>query len=644
MKKTLSLLLLAFTLLTCVSAPTVSADTISDKELTITFTHDLHSYIDTREFKEDGKLVQSGGFAKIATIINETREKDPDTLVLDGGDFAMGTLFQTVFDTQAVELRMLGLLGYDAVTLGNHEFDYSSIGLANMFDAALNSGDPVPAMTISNIDWENSTDEDAKTLKNSMESYGVKDYMIVDKGGVKVAIFGLLGDDAIECAPNSGLEFHNYVDSAKEIVKIIKSEEDPDIIVCLSHSGTSETPKYSEDEILAKEVPEIDIIISGHTHSTHEEAINIGSTNIFSSGEYGKNLGVINLKQNSKGRWDVENYDLVPVNEDVKADEEVLEKIEEYRDYVNEFLKEYGFTDYEEIIAYSPFDFTDLREMNENHIDQAIGHLIADSIIHGIKEAEGDDYIPVDVSIVPVGTIRAAFKEGPISIADAYEVMSLGIGADGTIGYPIGSVYLTGKELKTVAEVDASITSIMPASQLYNTGLHYNFNPNRIILNRSTDVILVNEEGEEVEIENDKLYRVVSDLYSAQMLGAVMDKSKGILAIIPKDADGNPIEDFNECIVYNKDGSEAKEWYALASYLQSFDEVDGLPTIPDQYAMSQDRKVREDSKNIIRLVRSPNKISLIIVGVILLIIALLVLAIYLIVSKVKKRKRANLSH
>ncbi|NLW54418.1 MAG: bifunctional metallophosphatase/5'-nucleotidase [Clostridiaceae bacterium] len=550
----------------------------------------------------------------------------------------MGTLYQTVFSEQAIELRMLGYMGYDAVTLGNHEFDYGSDGLAEMLQSAMDSGDRLPDMVISNIDFANSVSDNAKLLKEAMEDYGVAEYLILEKGGVKVAIFGGLGEDADSSAPNSQLVFRNMVEQAKLTVAKIQ-EEKPDIIICLSHSGTWDDPKSSEDEILAKEVPEIDLIVSGHTHTLLEEPIvSTNNTFIVSCGEYGQNVGRIDLLQNEDGSWNKTDYEIIPVNEKIEADPETLGKIDEFREYVNVFLADYGFENFDQVVAYSPYTFTGLREMNANHIDQAIGNLISDALIHGVKEAEGENYIPVDVAIVPVGIIRAAFNEGPVTISDIYEVMSLGIGPDGIPGYPLANVYLTGKELKIVAEIDASITPIFESAQLYSSGLSYIFNPNRIILNRATDVKLIGENGEFLEIDDGKLYRVVADIYSAQMLGAVTDLSKGILSLKLKNAEGDVVDDLNELILYDSEGNEVKEWYALASYMQSFDKVDGVPTIPAVYAAAQNRKVLEDSKNLGRIFRQLNLTSIIILLVILLVVLVVVLLIRFIVKRIKRRK------
>ena len=116
------------------------------KTLDILFSHDTHSHLNTFTTVVEDEETDIGGFARANTLIKAQRAKDPDTLVIDGGDFSMGTLIQTVFETQAAELRMLGYMGYDVTTFGNHEFDYRSKGLANMLTSARTSGDAVPAL------------------------------------------------------------------------------------------------------------------------------------------------------------------------------------------------------------------------------------------------------------------------------------------------------------------------------------------------------------------------------------------------------------------------------------------------------------------------------------------------------------------
>ena len=214
MKRKISLLLSLMILLLLFAVPVAAEGNVAGKELTVAFTHDLHSYLDTKRYEVNGETAEIGGFAKLKTILDNIRAEH-NTLVVDAGDFSMGTLYQTVFARQAVELRMLGFLGYDAVTLGNHEFDYGSDGLAEMLEAAMKSGERLPEIVMSNIDFANSPSDNARLLEKTMRDYGAEDYLILDRGDVKVAVFGLIGEDAYKSAPESELVFKDIVDQAK---------------------------------------------------------------------------------------------------------------------------------------------------------------------------------------------------------------------------------------------------------------------------------------------------------------------------------------------------------------------------------------------------------------------------------------------
>ena len=118
------------------------------------------------------------------------------------------------------------------------------------------------------------------------------------------------------------------------------------------------------------------------------------------------------------------------------------------------------------------------------------------------------------------------------------------------------------------------MTPLMSAAQLYGAGMTWTFNPHRMLFDKVTDCAQVLEDGRTVPLETTGSIRVVTGLYSGQMLGAVTDKSFGLLTITPKDEQGVPVTDFEARILHNADGAEVKEWYALASYLQSMGTVD----------------------------------------------------------------------
>ena len=645
-KKILSVMLaVAVLLLPVMDVPVEAAD--STKQIDVLFTHDTHSHLDSFSTIVNGKQEKVGGFAKIKTLINEKKKEDPDTLILDGGDFSMGTLIQTVYDTEAAELRMLGYLGYDVTTLGNHEFDYRSAGLANMLNAAVNSGETVPEIVVCNVDWDamekDGLSDGQKQIREAFEAYGVKDYVMVQKGDVKIAVVGVFGKDALECAPTCELSFKDPIEAVKQTVEEIRKNEEADMIACVSHSGTWEDESKSEDELLAKAVPELDLIISGHTHSELTEAIQHGNTYIVSCGEYGRNLGSLSMTQKQDGRWDLTSYDLIPVSEDIKPDEATQKRIDELMDKVDtNYLADFGYTR-KEVLAQNGVEFNSLEEMETKHEELNLGDIMSDAYVYAVENSEYYDGNPVDVAVVPSGTVRDTYTKGDITVEDVYNSFSLGIGRDGVAGYPLINAYLTGKELKLVAEVDASVSDFMTTARLYCSGLNFTYNPHRMILNKVTDCYLTRTDGERIEIQDDKLYHVVTDLYTGQMLGSVMKMSYGLLSLEPKDKDGNPIENLEDQAVMEGD-RELKAWDAIARYMQSFDDTDGdgIANVSEYYATTHGRKVVDDSKNIISLIKNPNKFAVMIVLICLVILVIFVLVTVLIRKVVRKiRKKKN---
>lgn len=622
--------------------PAGAAENATMQQLTIYFTHDMHSHVEPAPAGAAGDL--TGGFSKIAALLAQSRAKGEDYLAVDAGDFTMGTLYQTICQTEASELRLMGAMGFDVTTLGNHEFDYRTDGVTRMIQAALRSGDPLPALVCCNIDWESTLadpalQEKAQELRVSLDSYGMQDYTYIQKNGVTVALFGLMGYEAQDYAPQSGLYFYDPLEAAKRVVAQIKAEGKADLIVCLSHGGTNEDEAQSEDEKLALTVPDIDLIISGHSHTTLNEPIVRGNTIIVSAGAYTENLGKITLER-TNGRWQTAGYDLISLGADKATLPQMDDAIAVFRSQINsEYLAGYGYTT-DQILARSDFNLTQDGSLRKSLNEEPLGNLIADSYRYAVQQAEGTNYQPVTVAVEPQGVVRGAFYQGNITVADTFRVKSLGSGADGSTGYPLVSVYLTGKELKVLCEVDASVSGFMSDAQLYCSGIRYTVNPGRLVFNRVTSAELVLEDGSVSPIEDDRLYRVVSGLYSAQMLGAVNAKSYGLLSLVPKNAQGEPIEDFEQSIIHNQDGSELKEWVALASYLQSFPtDESGISVLPTRYAGPEGRKVIETDRSLLALLQHPNKVFWIALGVVLLLLFLLFVLIGLPIRLLRRRSR-----
>lgn len=623
--------------------PVCAQDAAPGTTVDIVFTHDTHSHLNTFTTMVDGLETELGGFARMNTLIEAQRAQNPDTLVIDGGDFSMGTLIQTVFETQAAELRMLGYLGCDVTTLGNHEFDYRSKGLANMLTSAQASGDAVPAMVVCNVDWDTmeaeGLTEGQQRLKDAFAEYGVSDYTVLEKGDVDIAVVGVFGKDALACAPTCELKFEDPIEAVKQTVADIKANEDVDMIVCVSHSGTWEDESKSEDELLAKAVPDLDLILSGHTHTEIEKPIQHGSTYVVSCGEYGKNLGELTLTQQADGRWAMSAYELIPITSDIAVHAATQQTIDSFMDTVDtDYLARFGYTK-DQVLAENDIVFSTQKDLENIHEEHNLGDIIADAYVYAVENAADYDGVPVDLAVVPSGTVRDTYARGDITVEQVFNSFSLGIGADGVPGYPLISVYLTGREIRTAAEIDASVSDFMTTARLYCSGLNFTYNPHRLLLNRLTDVCL-EDDGQRVALEDDKLYRIVADLYSGQMLSAVTDMSYGILSIVPKYADGTPITDFEDVII-TENGRELKAWDSIARYMASFADTDGdgIANVPAYYSTTHGRKLVDTSRSPLALLKNPNKFTAVYAGLLAVAVLLIVLVVLLIRKLVKKARR-----
>ena len=630
---------------------------------TILFTHDLHSHFLPQSTAEGG---ESGGYARLKTVIDGERAMNPDALLVDGGDFSIGSLIQTLYTTQAAELRTMGAMGYDAVTIGNHEFDHKGTGFAEMLNSAKDAqqaavelllvdarpledmdaykerfGPVTPVLpTLLEANYAPADDNpDRAFIRSAMENYGVTDCMTLERGGVTYGLFGLMGVDSDECAPTSGFTRTDAAKAAKRCVETLKGEG-AEIIVCLSHSGTGDSLASSEDEELAKAVDGIDVIVSGHTHSTLAEPLVVNDTYIVSSGPYCQNLGSLTFSWDGSGQKRLLDYRLIPIDETVTEDPESAGLVERWKDMVGEtYLARYGLT-YDEVLTHTDCDLnTPASAVQENN---GLGTLVSDAFLWAdrtLNAAYADS--PHTVSVTADGVLRANLPAGDLTAAMAFDVLSMGVGEDGTSGFPLVAVYLTGKELKAAMEVDASVTPIMPAAQLYMSGAKYAFNTKRMFFNRVYDAALTDVTfdesgtGNAYEIDDNALYRVVTGMYSAQMLGTVKSKSMGLLSLEPKQANGTPVTDFTDCILYDANGNELKEWYALAAYLEQF----GEKGLPDRYAgPANGCKQVSHSFTPGQLLAGWNGITWAVLGIVLLILALLLLLIRFLCRRIRRKK------
>ncbi len=632
--KRLSALVLAFLMIAAICLLPVTAEE-SAEELTILFTHDLHSHL-LPSANESGEG-EYGGYARLMTAIKAQKAKDPDAILVDAGDFSMGSLFQTAYPTSALELRMMGIMGFDATTFGNHEFDYLQSGLKSMLNAAVASGDPLPELVCSNYlpPLEDQEGYDAE-LWQAYNDYGVKKYTIIERGGVYYAIFGIFGEDSDACAPNSGMVYEDPIATAQSTVDAAVKDCEENygahpVVICLSHSGTS--GGEGEDYALAEAVDGIDVIISGHTHTKLTAPIMVNGTAIVSADEYGKNLGALKIKFNGDTAT-VVSYELIKIDETVEDDAEIAALVEQYKaDVEADYLSKYGYT-FDQVLVNNKYTFDTVDQVYATQHESTLGNLFSDAYKLAVERATGKK---VDMAVTATGVIRGTLPLGNVTVSDVFNAASLGVGTEGEL---IG-IYLTGTDLKNAIELDASIQPLMTSAQLFMSGVEYSFNTNRMIFNKVDYAAFRNADGSTSPIEDDELYFVVAGMYMGQMLGSVEETSFGLISITPRDENGDPIatEDLVNYVVKDENGNPLKEWDAIADYLYGMDgEID------EKYAEVDGRKVVYASWNPADLLRNANLFTFAVVAVILVVIALLISVVAIVAAAVvvpvgKKKKK-----
>ena len=238
---------LPFSLLT--TAP-LTAEAKKPKKLVILHTNDTHSCIlPLKEALADTMLAGRGGFVRRAAMISEERKKDPKLLLIDSGDFCQGSGYYTMFKGD-VEVGLMNEMGYDAATIGNHEFDF---GLENMTRLFKMAKFPI---VCSNYDF-------ADTELGRI----VKPYHIIKRNGVKIGLFALAPQLAgLVSAKNYGpLTYLDPSETARKMVDMLKNRKKCDIVVCISHLGW-EISEFPCDRVI-REVSGIDLVLDGHTHT-----------------------------------------------------------------------------------------------------------------------------------------------------------------------------------------------------------------------------------------------------------------------------------------------------------------------------------------------------------------------------------------
>ena len=261
----------------------------SHKNITILHTNDVHSHVEPFS-KDHSEFPNKGGFERRATLISEIRRQNPNTLLFDAGDIFQGTPYFNFYGGE-IEFKLMSMLGYDAITIGNHDFDNGMDGLDKQLPNAKFD------IISSNYDF-----------KNTILESKVSDYKIYNKSGIKIGVFGL--GIELEGLVSKDLyketKYLDPIDIANDTAKKLNETENCDLVICLSHLGYKyeKFPNKVSDLNLAKSTKNIDLIIGGHTHTFMNKPVvlknNVGNDVLINQvGCFGLYLGRIDFSFDS---------------------------------------------------------------------------------------------------------------------------------------------------------------------------------------------------------------------------------------------------------------------------------------------------------------------------------------------------------
>lgn len=241
--------LLAFCLIFVASAQ-------QTKQLNILQTSDTHSRIEPIDAHAADKYAGMGGTVRRATFVKDFRSKHPDVLLFDCGDISQGTPYYNLFEGE-IEVKMMNLMGYDAMTIGNHEFDFGLDNMARLFRMA---NFPV---VCANYDVTGTVLEGL-----------VKPYVVLKRDGLKIGVFGLAPkmEGLVQADKCEGIVYNNPIAVAQEMADILNKKENCDVVICLSHLGFR-SKSGACDEKLVAETKGIDVILGGHSHTFMDKPV-----------------------------------------------------------------------------------------------------------------------------------------------------------------------------------------------------------------------------------------------------------------------------------------------------------------------------------------------------------------------------------
>ncbi|WOV88295.1 5'-nucleotidase C-terminal domain-containing protein [Sporosarcina oncorhynchi] len=461
-----------------------------DFSMTIFHTNDTHAKLDN--------------VAKFATVLKEKQEAKPYNVLLNAGDVFSGTLYFNEFLGQA-DLEFMNYFGYDAMVFGNHEFDLGDSDDGHKALADFVKGAKFPIVAANTDLSQDSLFDGLQTREvvENAEDGKVYNGIIKEVNGEKIGIFGLTTEETISIASPDKVTFTNYITEAKAAVAAFE-EMGINKIIALTHLGSETDNGFGTDVVLAENVPGIDIIVGGHSHTELKEPKVINKDKepvlIVQANEYYNFLGELDITFDENGV--IKEYNgVLHATKEVKEDPTVLEMLKPYADKIDEIKNN-------PTGATAEVFLSGLRDMTTNiktltggvrSSESNLGNIITDGMLEKAKLIDPD----VVIALQNGGGIRTSINKGSISYGDVLSVLPF--------TNPLAIIEVTGEELKSTVEHSLKNYPKESGAFLHMAGMKVVFDMNAEPGKR---VVSMKIDGKEVEA--DKMYKAATNNFTAK--------------------------------------------------------------------------------------------------------------------------------
>ncbi|WP_325167618.1 bifunctional metallophosphatase/5'-nucleotidase [Lysinibacillus fusiformis] len=449
--------------------------------------------------------------ARKVTAVKEVRAKKPNALLLDAGDVFSGTLYFNEFKGQA-DLAFMNLMKYDVMTFGNHEFDLGATPEGHQALVDFIKGSQFPFVS-SNVDFSKDTKFTGlftDLISSEPQNGKIYNGIIKEVNGEKVGIFGLTTAETKDISSPGSIAFEDYITEAK---KAVKAFEDKGVnkIIALTHIGFDDNPAYDNDQILAKSVEGIDVIVGGHSHTQLDKPVMVdkniagqakAATLIVQAYQYNDYLGTLDVTFNNKGVVVAHNGALLKVA-DYAEDAQALAILKPFKDKVEELSNtETGAS--ASIALDNPRTGGDNTKPSVRKNETPLGNLITDGMLKKAKQYNND----VIMALQNGGGIRAGINQGPITVGEVITVLPF--------GNTLATMSLTGKELKEALEVSVGQYPAENGGFLHVSGAKVEFDSTKAKGQRIVKVSYMDGQGKYVEIQDNVTYTIATNAFTAK--------------------------------------------------------------------------------------------------------------------------------